>query len=91
MKINGQTPIRGKGWKKPLNISEEKYTAISKAILKTLGSEPMRFYDLVAKVEAEVTGFSGSVAWYTISVLRELETQGKVVRTTGKTTTYRKA
>jgi hypothetical protein len=38
-----------------------------------LTKDAMRFSDVVRGVEKRVKSFSGSVAWYTLSCLRELE------------------
>jgi hypothetical protein len=45
---------------------------ISRAILKVLSNEPMRFSDLVTQVTKAVRNFEGSIAWYVMSCLREL-------------------
>ncbi|CAG0993898.1 hypothetical protein METP3_02820 [Methanosarcinales archaeon] len=91
MIIDNRKTIRGKGWKRPYNISSDKYAIISKAILKVLTSKPVKFGELVAKVEEEVGTFPGSVEWYMLSSLRELESEGKVIRTMGKIVTYHKS
>ena len=82
--------IRGKGWKSSYDISSDKYSVISRAVLKTLTSKPVRYGELVAKVEKEVKQFPGSVGWYTLAVLRELESEGKVIRSERKPVTYHK-
>src|SRR5262245_5876394 len=79
-KGNSRTPIRGKGWRRPSTIATEKYQTISRAIMDSLTTTPIKFSELVNLVEARVTGFEGSVPWYTIGCLRELETQGRVAR-----------
>jgi hypothetical protein len=53
---------------------------ISGAILISLSKSPIAFSTLVTKVRAKAPGFSGSIPWYTITCLRELEVRGKVVR-----------
>jgi DNA-binding HxlR family transcriptional regulator len=53
---------------------------ISRAILKVLSNEPMRFSDLVTQVTKAVRNFEGSIAWYVMSCLRELEVQGRVAK-----------
>jgi hypothetical protein len=83
--------VRGKEWKKSISIASDKYDTISKAVLKSLSSKPVRFYDLAAKVKKAVPKFPGSVSWYTVSALRALENEGKVVRTKGKVVTYSKS
>ena len=73
-----RTPIRGKGWKRAPMIATDKYEMISKAILSSLTKTPIRFTELVNLVSDRVKSFRGSISWYTIVCLRELETQGKV-------------
>jgi hypothetical protein len=72
--------VRDRGWKAPRTIAEHKYAMISRAILKVLSNEPMRFSDLVTQVTKAVRNFEGSIAWYVMSCLRELEVQGKVAK-----------
>ena len=80
MKSNPRKTIRGKGWKKATNISLAKYRTISSAVLKVLTRDAMRFSDVVRGVEKQVKSFAGSVEWYTLSCLRELEGQKKIIR-----------
>ena len=79
--------IRGKGWKRPHTISSDKYSVLSRAVLAVLTKEPMKYGELVAGVAKQVKNFPGSLPWYTMSVLRELASCGKVIRTKGKFTT----
>jgi hypothetical protein len=72
--------IRGKGWRKKFAISADKYAAMSAAILKSLGKTPISFGDMVDKLSDKLESFDGSIPWYAISCLRELETQGKVTK-----------
>jgi hypothetical protein len=82
--------IHGAGWKKTSTIAQDKYEIISAAILKVLTPEPVRFSEVVQGVAECVPDFSGSVDWYTITCLRELESQGKVIRHKTKPVGYSK-
>ena len=77
-----RTPIRGFSWKKATTIAADKYEAISEAILAALGTEPIRFTELVRRVTARLPDFEGSLSWYTITCARELEVQGRLTRHT---------
>ena len=79
-KADSRTAIRGKGWKKPSSIATEKYEIISKAILKCLTATPITYSELLRLVKAQVRHFDGSIPWYTLSCLRELEARGQVTR-----------
>ena len=59
------------------------YEPVKAAILKSLkGSKGKIFTDLaddvVKTIRKTIPGFKGSIPWYTISVLRDLETRGVV-------------
>jgi len=82
--------IKGRGWNKSFKISRDKYDAVSTVILKVLSDKPLRFSEVENEVKKQLTTFEGSVGWYTISILRELETQGKIKRIKGRTVTYLK-
>jgi hypothetical protein len=63
-------------------IAAEKYEQVSKAIMSVLPANPIKFTGLVKVVEKQLQNFDGSVAWYTVSVARELEAQGKLIHHT---------
>jgi hypothetical protein len=75
-----RTVIRGKGWNSTITVAAEKFEPIAAAILKSLSAEPIRLTELVNRVAARLPDFEGSVSWYTITVVHELETRGQVVR-----------
>jgi hypothetical protein len=77
---SGRVRIHGKGWSKVSSIAAGKYDIISRAILSSLTRRPITFSELVTRVTTKVRGFSGSIPWYTITCLRELEVRKKVVR-----------
>jgi hypothetical protein len=75
-----RTVVFGENWKRPITIASDKYAAVARAIVSSLTAEPVRFSELLARIEPKLAGFDGSVAWYAISVARNLEAEGKLVR-----------
>lgn len=80
MARTARTEIHGKGWTKTSSIDAGKFEQIAKAVIASLTAEPITFTELVARVTKRLKGFEGSVAWYTISVARELEVRGDLIR-----------
>lgn len=78
-----KTVITNPGTKRQIKIDTTIYEPIKAAILNSLkGSKGKIFTDLaddvVITIRKTVPQFKGSVPWYTISVLRDLETRGVV-------------
>lgn len=72
----------GKGWQKPVYIDADKFHAIALALLRVLDGNPIKFRELVSRVSNELPNFEDSVSWYTLSVSRELESRGQLIRHT---------
>ena len=89
-KVDKTKSVSGLNWKKSLNIANQKYAPLAKAILKVITKRPVRFTELAQLVKSEVKDFNGSIEWYSITVLRQLEKEGKVIRTKGTIVTYQK-
>ena len=77
-KSESRKAIRGNGWKRSMTIAKDKYEAITNAILDSLTETPITFSQLVDFVKAKLPTFDGSIPWYTLTCLRELETQRRV-------------
>ena len=75
-----RTRIRGKGWKRATTIATAKYEVIARAIMASLTREPITFADLAKRVDSRLKDFDGSIPWYTLTCLRELEVRRKVTR-----------
>lgn len=66
-----------------VKIDSAIHTPFSKAILKSLKGSPGKSFtdlteDVVKSIHKEFPAFKGSIPWYTISILRDLETKGLV-------------
>lgn len=72
--------VRGVGWKRATTIDGGKFARMSNAILESLTTQPVTFTELTRRVKAKLEGFEGSIPWYTITVARELEVQGRLIR-----------
>lgn len=72
-------------------MAEDKFEAVSGALLKILSSKGMRYGDVADAVQAKLPKFEGAVWHYTLRCLRELEVQGRVRRQIGPPTLYFKA
>lgn len=72
--------------KEGVNISQEKYTVIRKAILEALEEyEQVAFKDLLQIVKGELAqSFKGSVPWYVTTVKLDLEARKEIVCKRGR-------
>ena len=68
----------------------DKYEAVSRAVLKSLSTRGVRYLELTDRVYPLLKGFKGSLWHYILRCLRELESQGKVVRDLGPPVLYSK-
>ena len=82
--------IRAAHWKRPSSMDAEKYRVVAKAILSSLTSKGIRYLELTDRVYPKIKKFEGSLWSYILRCLRELETQGKVVRDLGPPVLYSK-
>jgi len=72
--------------KEGVNISQEKYTVIRKAILEALCEyEQVAFKDLLQIIKLELAqSFKGSVPWYVTTVKLDLEARKEIVCQRGR-------
>lgn len=81
--ISKKTVITNPKTKREVKIDSSIYEPFKSAILQSLkGSRGKTFSDLtddvVKIIRKKISEFKGSIPWYTISVLRDLETRGVV-------------
>lgn len=79
-RVDRMTSVQGRTWKRSIRIDADRFESVSAAILASLDATPIRFTDLVQRVSKRLAGFEGSVTWYTLTVARELERRGRIVR-----------
>jgi hypothetical protein len=78
-----KTVITNPKTRREVKIDSSVYDPFKKAILQSLkGSRGKTFSeltdDVVKIIRKSFSGFKGSIPWYTISVLRDMETRGIV-------------
>ena len=81
--ISKKTVITHPGSQRETKIDSSIYEPFKAAILQSLkGSKGKTFTDLtddvVKIIRKKMPAFKGSIPWYTISILRDLETRGEV-------------
>jgi hypothetical protein len=81
--ISKKTVVTNPRTKRETKIDTSIYAPFSAAIRKSLkGSKGKSFTDLtndvVKTIRKDFPGFKGSIPWYTISILKDLETRGVV-------------
>ena len=82
-RTGGKTVITHPESRRETKIDSKMYEPFKAAILKSLkGSKGKTFTDLtddvVKTIRKTFSEFKGSIPWYTISILRDLETRGVV-------------
>lgn len=76
--------------KKGVNISQEKYDAVKKAILAALRKKQLTHTELSEQVNHSLTNkFDGSINWYCETVKLDLEARKMIERTSTKPPKYR--
>ena len=81
--VNTKTVITHPGSRRETKIDSSIYEPFKAAILQSLkGSKGKTFSeltdDVVKNIKKKSPSFKGSIPWYTISILRDLETRGIV-------------
>ena len=81
--ISKKTVITNPRTRREVKIDSSIYEPFKAAILQSLkGSKGKAFTelsdDVIKIIKKKFSGFKGSIPWYTISVLRDLETRGVV-------------
>ena len=76
--------------KRGVNIDQQKYEALKKAILAALKNKELSHDELFERLDARLEGkFSGSIHWYGETVKLDLEARKLIERTPSKPQKYR--
>ena len=76
--------------KRGVNISQEKYDAVKKAIVGALRKKQLTHTELSEQVNKSLTNkFDGSINWYSETVKLDLEARKIIERTSTKPPKYR--
>jgi hypothetical protein len=68
-----------------MKIAEDRYAPMAMAITDALeGGRSLPYADLLKSVKQRLPGFPGSIGWYLVTVIRDMESQGRIVCRTSK-------
>ena len=75
--------------KRRMQIAAEKHAMMSQAIGRALAAgKSLTYTDLLKAVKKNLRAFPGSIGWYLISVIRNMESDGKVLCTMARRRPY---